>query len=114
MSVDVLRAECGVHIRHIDGNTSHTTEEGTHSPSWPNGLMIHILLIIYAGGSMTRLCPVQSMRASRRQKFTRDEHLSGNNLCAIYYYLVMYTLSAGANSLRTVSAVPIEYNYEDI
>jgi hypothetical protein len=27
-------------------NTSHTPEEGAHSPSWPNGLIIIIIIII--------------------------------------------------------------------
>jgi hypothetical protein len=32
----------------IDENTSHTPEESTHSPSWPNGLVIIITIIIIA------------------------------------------------------------------
>jgi hypothetical protein len=31
----------------IDVNTSHTPEEGTHSPSWPNELIIIIIYIVY-------------------------------------------------------------------
>jgi hypothetical protein len=30
----------------IDVNTSHTPEEGAHSPSWPNGLIIIVIVII--------------------------------------------------------------------
>jgi hypothetical protein len=30
----------------VDVNTSHTPEKGAHSPSWPNGLII-IVIIIY-------------------------------------------------------------------
>jgi hypothetical protein len=28
-------------------NTSHTPEEGAHIPSWPKGLIITIIIIIY-------------------------------------------------------------------
>ena len=31
----------------IDVNTSHTPEEGAHSPSWPNKLIIIIIFIIW-------------------------------------------------------------------
>ena len=30
----------------IDGDTSHTPEEGAHSPSWPNRLIIFIFIVI--------------------------------------------------------------------
>jgi hypothetical protein len=30
----------------VDVNTSHTPEEGAHSPSWPNGLIIIVIIII--------------------------------------------------------------------
>jgi hypothetical protein len=30
----------------IDVNTSHTPEEGAHGPSWPNRLIIIIVIII--------------------------------------------------------------------
>jgi len=30
----------------IDVSTSHTPEDGTHSPSWPNGLTLIINIVI--------------------------------------------------------------------
>jgi flagellar basal body-associated protein FliL len=30
----------------IDVNASHTSEEGAHSPRWPNGLIIIIIIIV--------------------------------------------------------------------
>ena len=31
----------------IDVNTSYTPEEGAHSPSWPNGLILIIIMRVY-------------------------------------------------------------------
>jgi len=34
-------------MRHvIDVNTSHTPQEGAHSPTWPNGLIVIIIIIM--------------------------------------------------------------------
>jgi hypothetical protein len=32
----------------IDVNTSHTPQEGAHSPSWPTGLILIIIISIVA------------------------------------------------------------------
>jgi hypothetical protein len=34
------------YTRLLDVNTSRTLEEGAHSPSWPNGLIIIIIIIL--------------------------------------------------------------------